>query len=244
MVGPPTIKKPRVNSPHGVFPKMRTMLVAVAGVLLLAGCAGGGPVEPRSLDSGPPASASGGPSDEPGGGEEAAPPPPEEVTDTGPKALHFDNTFSLTVTHVHLPGSGTNPGLSQTRINQDPNCVGFGKDQVWLILNGTAEATWSNPGPFASKMTVDIRDVALMATNNGSVSPAVLEFGRFQTVPNALLGLWFIVQPTDAGVVAQQAVTLRISFNYLGVPDLKTVVEPCVYTTTFQEDQVRNEVST
>jgi hypothetical protein len=157
-----------------------------------------------------------------------------EVEDTGPKALRFDETFQLTLTHVHIP-STTSP-TGGTRFNFDKNCVGFGKDQVWLMLNGTAEATWTATGAFAQRMTVDVRDIGLMATNNGSASPSVLEFGRFQTVPNALLGLWFIVQPTDPGVVAGQTVSLHIAFNYLGRPNLETTVQGCVYSAAFEDE--------
>ena len=64
--------------------------------------------------------------------------------------------------------------------------------------------------------TVDLRDVGPLQTNNGSASPSVLEFGRYQTVPNALLGLWFIVQPTDQGVVLQQPVTFSLGQNERG----------------------------
>ena len=216
---------------------MRAGLVALAGLLVLSGCAGDTPAAPKEAetgDDGLPVEPSA--SETTQGSDTPAPEAPVEQEATGPKSLHFEQTFALTITHLHVPSTGA-PGVNQERVNQDPNCVGFGKDQVWLILNGTAEATWSNPGPFAGKMTVDLRDVGPLATNNGSASPSRLEFGRFQTVPNALLGLWFIVQPTDAGIVVQQPLSLTISFNYLGVSDLKTVVEPCVYRTATFEDE-------
>lgn len=112
----------------------------------------------------------------------------------------------------------------------EPNCVSFGKTQVWLVFNGTAEVKWNANGPFASRMKVDIRDVGLVASNGGSTSPSVLQFGRFHAVPNAALGLIFAVQPADTGVVVQQTATLSLSFNYLGRPDLKTELVPCAYT--------------
>lgn len=214
---------------------MRAGLVALAVFIAIAGCAGESPAAPQDVPTDeagipvePSASAQDGSADAP------VAEVPAEQEDTGPKSLHFEQTFSLMLTHVYIPSAGVG---QQERINQDPNCVGFGKDQVWLILNGTAEATWSNPGPFAQKMTVDLRDVGPLATNNGSASPSRLDFGRFQTVPNALLGLWIIVQPTDPGVVVQQPVSLTISFNYLGHPDVKTVLEPCVYRTASFEDE-------
>jgi hypothetical protein len=216
---------------------MRLVLVALAGMLILSGCAGSPRAAPQQADLGPTEVPEDGTATTTAtAGAPAEEAPPTEVEDSGPKSLFFEGTFSLTVTHAYIPSAA--PGQGQQRYNLDPNCVGFGKDQVWLMLNGTAEATWSNPGPFAQKMTLDIRDIALMATNNGTASPSVLEYGRFQTVPNALLGLWFIVQPTDPGVVVQQPVSLHIAFHYLGVPDLKTVVEPCVYTAAFEDEEV------
>lgn len=101
---------------------------------------------------------------------------------------------------------------------------------MWLVFNGTAEVKWNANGPFASRMKVDIRDVGLVASNGGSTSPSVLQFGRFHAVPNAALGLIFAVQPADTGVVVQQTATLSLSFNYLGRPDLKTELVPCAYT--------------
>jgi hypothetical protein len=148
--------------------------------------------------------------------------------DTRSKALHFEQSFQLKVTHVNAPNGD--------RFNTDPNCVSFGKDQVWLITNGTAEATWSPTSVFASKMTLDVRDIGLMATNKGATSPTTLQYGPFQTVPNALLGLLFVVQPTDPGVVYGQAVALKLSFDYFGKQDLETQVVPCVYKTAAQAE--------
>ncbi len=218
---------------------MRAGLVALAVLIAIAGCAGDSPAVPQGVQPDedrvpvePSASTQGESADAP------VAETPVEQENTGPKSLHFEQTFSLTITHAYVPAPPTGVPYSPNhdRVNQDPNCVGFGKDQVWLILNGTAEATWSSPGPFAGQMTVDLRDVGPLATNNGSASPSRLEFGRFQTVPNALLGLWVIVQPTDPGVVVQQPLSLTISFNYLGSPDVKAVVEPCVYRTAFEEE--------
>lgn len=213
---------------------MRAVILGLAAVLVLSGCSGDDPeIAPESVEGEDPATSTDSGSAPATQGVQENATPPAEVENTGPKSLRFEQTFALTVTHVK---AGTQ------RLNFDPNCVGFGKDQVWLMQNGTIHATWSSNGPFANRMTLDVRDIALMATNNGTTSPGALEFGRFQTVPNALLGLWFIVQPTDDGVVAKQPVELTIAFNYLGHPDLKTVVEPCVYAAAF-EDERRSEAA-
>lgn len=210
---------------------MRSTVLGLGLALVLAGCSGG-PSEAELVAEGgkehepDPGAARQGPAPETGADE----PPPEEVVDTGPRALHFEGEFQLMLTHVFVEGA------NGFRLNTEKNCVSFGKNQVWLVLNGTAEATWTPSGPFASRMTIDVRDVGPVATNNGSASPSLLSFGRFHAVPNAALGLIFVVQPSDSGAVYQQQVKLRLSFNYLGNPELETKLVPCVYQTAFEEE--------
>lgn len=203
---------------------MRVAPWGLAVMLAFAGCAGRSSGDPAAAPTSH-GTVDAGPADASSGASANASLPPT-IDETGPRTLHFEGTFQLLVTHAY----GTNATSSANhRLNLDANCVTFGKTQVWLVTNGTATATWTPSSPLAARMVVQVRDVGLVATNGGATSPTVLPYGPFHAAPNAALGFLFVVQPADTGVVVKQAVTLTLSFDYLGKPELKTQVVPCTY---------------
>lgn len=197
---------------------MRAEPWLTAVVVLLAGCVGG---------SDPDAIGPEGLGEEPTDEDVAADQRendtlPPEARETGPSVLHYTGEFQLTLTQA-FAGS--------QRTNLDNNCVNFEKGSVWLIFNGTATATWNAQSPFAQRVGVELWDgggQGLLAGNTGSASPSVVEFGQFRITQASTLGLSFVIQTVDPGVVAEQAVTLAMDFNYVGQPELPAKAIPCI----------------
>lgn len=205
---------------------MRAEPWLVAVVVLLAGCVGGSEpdaIVPEGFDQET--------TDEDAAadqGENDTLPP--EARDTGPSVLHYTGEFQLTLTQA-FAGS--------QRTNLDNNCVNFQKGSVWLIFNGTATATWNAQSPFAERVGVELWDgggQGLLAGNTGSSSPSVVEFGQFRITQASTLGLSFVIQTVDPGVVAEQAVTLAIDFNYVGRSELPAKAIPCIRLDSISEE--------
>jgi hypothetical protein len=209
-------------------PPVKILPFLLVFAVLFAGCAAGPeaagprpvgfddePIDGETLDGEP--------------GNESIPPAAE---DRGPAVRQYTGTMRLTVTQV-LAGT--------SRINTEPNCMKFGKGTVWLVFNGTAEAVWSPVSQFAERLEVEIWDgggQGRLATNDGSTSPSVLDYGQFRITQASTLGLAFVVQPSDNGAVVQQSVELTVSFNYVGRPDLSPQPVPCVYAEPTGLDEV------
>src|SRR5687767_11413229 len=152
-----------------------TPFFVVVVAVLLAGCSGGGddrtPAGPAGFGDDPA---------EPGGtdpGNVTLPPPAE---DSGPAVRIFNETFNLMIRQA----KAVNPTSGATyQVNLGNNCVNFGKGSVWLVFNGTAEATWSSTNQFTERLIVEIWDgggQARLESNDGSTSPSRLDFDQFR----------------------------------------------------------------